>query len=427
MSSQTTTDRSSARPTHALERRFAARRFGRLFVVLAVGLVGLSCNRVDFGPDAGEAASDRPADALIQKAEQGDAAAQFELAAFYAAQEQPEGDLSLAAEWYRRAAEQEHAPAQVALAVLRIQEGGSAQTMEARRWLLKAVEQGDPVAHYHLGELYSGAGGYEPDPVKAVLWWRRAADRKVASAHFRLGEAYESGLGVDRDPDEAIAHYRNAANGGSNVARHRLGQIYDEGELVARDAGEAATWYRAAAEQGHAPAQAQLGFMYARGDGLPQRYDMALEWSQRAAEAGDPAGCNNLAVLHLKGFGVEQDIDEAVRWYRKAAEGSHAAAQNMLGTLFLTGQGGVEQSADEAEHWWRMAADQGYAPAQYNLGGMYSRSLSKSLSREDALLWLGRAAEQGHEAAGRELIALEAGDPTQVPAAPAEDATASSS
>ena len=89
----------------------------------------------------------------------------------------------------------------------------------------------------------------------------------------------------------------------------------------------------------------------------------------------------------------------------------------MLGTLYLTGQGGVARSAEEAEHWWRMAAEQGYAPAQYNLGGMYSRNLSRSLTREDALLWLGRAAEQGHGAAAKELDALEALDAGTMPAA----------
>ena len=48
----------------------------------------------------------------------------------------------------------------------------------------------------------------------------------------------------------------------------------------------------------------------------------------------------------------------------------------------------LDIDADEAEHWWRMAADQGYAAAQYNLGGMFSRKLSESLSRDEALDWL---------------------------------------
>jgi hypothetical protein len=74
-----------------------------------------------------------------------------------------------------------------------------------------------------------------------------------------------------------------------------------------------------------------------------------------------------------------------------------------------------------------MAAEQGYAPAQYNLGGMYARKLSKTLSREDALEWLGRAADQGHVAAAHELAELQAevaeDAPTETAAAPPERAT----
>jgi TPR repeat protein len=79
----------------------------------------------------------------------------------------------------------------------------------------------------------------------------------------------------------------------------------------------------------------------------------------------------------------------------------------MLGTIYLTGQG-VEIDATEAEHWWRMAADQGYAAAQYNLGGMFSRKLSSTITRDEALDWLVRAAEQGHRSAGKELAELQA-------------------
>lgn len=79
----------------------------------------------------------------------------------------------------------------------------------------------------------------------------------------------------------------------------------------------------------------------------------------------------------------------------------------MLGTLYLAGEG-VKANPNEAEHWWRMAADQGYAASQYNLGGMFSRGLSTTLSREEAMDWLSRASEQGHRSAARELVALQA-------------------
>ena len=69
---------------------------------------------------------------------------------------------------------------------------------------------------------------------------------------------------------------------------------------------------------------------------------------------------------------------------------------------------GVEQDFAEAERWWRMAADQGYAPSQFNLGGMFSRDLSVSLSREEAMEWLSAAASQGHRRAALEWTQLDA-------------------
>ena len=84
----------------------------------------------------------------------------------------------------------------------------------------------------------------------------------------------------------------------------------------------------------------------------------------------------------------------------------HSSAQNMLGTLFFSGQG-VPKDFARAEIWWRKAAEQDYAAAQYNLGGMYSRQLSTTLTRDEALQWLGQAAAQGHARANLELAELE--------------------
>jgi hypothetical protein len=55
---------------------------------------------------------------------------------------------------------------------------------------------------------------------------------------------------------------------------------------------------------------------------------------------------------------------------------------------------------------------------------MHARGLSRSLSREEAITWLGRAADQGHAAAARELAALEGGSVAAEAAAEQEEAAA---
>jgi TPR repeat protein len=89
----------------------------------------------------------------------------------------------------------------------------------------------------------------------------------------------------------------------------------------------------------------------------------------------------------------------------EAAERADRLCEQRQPTV-LTGQG-VAVNASEAEHWWRMAADQGYSSAQYNLGGMYSRKLSTTMLRIEAVEWLGLAAEQGHRSAAKELSELQ--------------------
>ena len=67
-----------------------------------------------------------------------------------------------------------------------------------------------------------------------------------------------------------------------------------------------------------------------------------------------------------------------------------------------------------------MAAESGYAAAQYNLGGMFSRQISTTLSRDEALDWLGRAAEQGHRSAARELAELQGTIASETETTPSE-------
>jgi len=58
------------------------------------------------------------------------------------------------------------------------------------------AEQGDAIAQYNLGVMYSTGQGVPEDDVEAVAWWRKAADQGQASAQHFLGVSYVSGQGV---------------------------------------------------------------------------------------------------------------------------------------------------------------------------------------------------------------------------------------
>jgi TPR repeat protein len=88
--------------------------------------------------------ADTPCPAEIRtRAEQGDAAAQFNLGVMYAKGQGVAQDYAEAATWYRKAAEQGYAPAQCKLGTMYSQGHGVTQDYaEAMKWYRKAAEQG---------------------------------------------------------------------------------------------------------------------------------------------------------------------------------------------------------------------------------------------------------------------------------------------
>ena len=82
---------------------------------------------------------------------------------------------------------------------------------EAARWYRKAAEQGHAKAQIALGKCYQDGKGVEQDRDKAVKWFRTAAEQGHAEAQFRLGKCYRDGKGVEQDRDKAVKWFRMAA------------------------------------------------------------------------------------------------------------------------------------------------------------------------------------------------------------------------
>lgn len=118
---------------------------------------------------------------LLERAEQGDAAAQADVGRrHYAGEGVPPNDAE-AARWTRLAAEQGHAAAQYSLGLLYFRGRGVVGDDEAAaRWYRAAAEQGHAPAQAALSALYDYGAGVEADPVLASLWielaWRASLD-----------------------------------------------------------------------------------------------------------------------------------------------------------------------------------------------------------------------------------------------------------
>jgi hypothetical protein len=218
--------------------------------------------------------------ALRKKAELGDADAQYSLGVMYKfSWGVVKWDEAESAKWYRKAAEQGHAAAQLYAPY--------DDRDESDKWLLhKAAEQGHADSQYALGNRYEEGRIETKDYAQAAKWYRKAAEQGQIEALSSLGPMYEEGRGVTQDYAESAKWYRKAAELGSANAQYKLGMMYYTGRGVKQDQAEAEKWFRMAAERKKRDAQYQLWIMYSVGRSVKPDQAEAEKWLRKAAERG---------------------------------------------------------------------------------------------------------------------------------------------
>ena len=157
------------------------------------------------------------------------------------------------------------------------------------------------------------------------------------------------------------------------------------------------------AEQGDEAAQLTFSIQLYNGRGVPQNYEMAVMWCHKSAKQGYANAQFYMGMYYMVGNGVPQDKAKAVEWFRLAAEQGHATAQCELGVFYLHGTG-VRKDKAQAASFFRKAAEQGDTRAQYYLGLMCKNGHG---TPQEAMDWLQKAAEQGHDEARSDLIQMQ--------------------
>jgi TPR repeat protein len=131
---------------------------------------------------------DEQAHALfLRAARQGDTEAAYQLGTL-------ERDHGRAAQWYRQAAQQGHAKAALALALL-LKNGDGIPTDKtaAAHWLGVAAQAGDAHAMFLLSNAYADGDGVPADPRRARDLLERAADREYPAAIQELALVKQTG------------------------------------------------------------------------------------------------------------------------------------------------------------------------------------------------------------------------------------------
>jgi len=135
---------------------------------------------------------------------------------------------------------------------------GKQDYVAAMRWYRKAADQGNALAQVAVGNLYGMAQGVAQDYGEALRWYRKAADQGNNEAEDNVGFFYLSGWGVTQDYAEALRWFRKAADHANEVAERNIGMIYLQGLGVAQDRTEAIRWFRKAAAHGDAESKDAL-------------------------------------------------------------------------------------------------------------------------------------------------------------------------
>ena len=102
----------------------------------------------------------------------------------------------------------------------------------AKDWFSKAAEQGLPDAIASLGGIYYHGIGVEQDVAEGIRLFEIAAERGSTRAQLALGLAYYNGRGVTQDQKKGEALIRGAAATGledaQDTVRRLFGQHRDE-------------------------------------------------------------------------------------------------------------------------------------------------------------------------------------------------------
>ena len=162
-------------------------KIGILFVVLSIILINVSFNVALANPAT-------PSAEQIQQwqkaAEQGDAAAQYNLGIAYT-----------------------------------IGSGVTLNHAEAVKWYSKAANQGNAKAQLSLGIAYIKGEGIAKNAVESAKWFRKSADQGNTTAQCSLGVAYVNGDGVGRDISTAYGWLLLAKSGGNQSAPKLLAAL----------------------------------------------------------------------------------------------------------------------------------------------------------------------------------------------------------
>lgn len=174
----------------------------------------------------------------------------------------------------------------------------------ALRLFRRASDEGNIVADWYLGHMYSQGVGVPRNDAMAYSYYSRVAEhydpeesdpnrvRITVDAMVRLADYQRTGAvnaGIQPDPKAAAQSYLKIATAyGHPAAQYALGVMTIKGEGVKKNPSQGLKWLMAAARKRYAPAEAYLGDLYWSGKIVNADRTRAVMWYILARESTRP-------------------------------------------------------------------------------------------------------------------------------------------
>ncbi|MEL7897665.1 tetratricopeptide repeat protein [Vreelandella neptunia] len=353
-----------------------------------------------------------------------------------------EADPALAIQLYEQAASQGKAPALKALAEAHAPGGwlweDAAQSIAYAQRYANRLEanagQGDVGAMLQLASAYSQDGLLGDQPDRRIQWLQQAAQAGDLDALARAGHEmtkageYRQGIALLEDAarqghvgamtylgqallepehtgrleqNRAERWLNEAIQAGSVDALVVLGRALVNGQADLDDLPRGMGLLEQAAESNHPLALAQLGALLMNDERVTSQPYIAVSYLNRAHELGHPWATQQLGVAYLESRGVLRDLERAEELLHSAAEQGQAGATRILGEAYLEGL--LNGNPSQGIRLLTQAAEQGDSYAMILLGRAYQKGSGVSRDLNEAIHWLTRARDAGHESAAAAL------------------------
>ena len=392
---------------------------------------------------------EEPVDKLRSEAQSGKLDACFYLGNEYFYGENRKQNFTLAAHWYRKAAEGGIPEAQFNYAhCLETGRGTEKDLFAAYQWYRKAADRDFKPALYMCSRLiasgiYSkdGKALLRPSQAGALEILERlaaqefeAAELDLASYLLRrdsplsekarafsilskvtarkkfdpaalrmLADCYYGGFGCPSDPEKMAELLTRASDLGDAEAKAKLGFLYESGRILEADPEKAAAFYRDAAKLGHPMGQFKYAEQLSRGKPSADQQKEALEWYRKSADQRCAQALFKLGLIYFDGtFGVESDRQLAAQYFYEAAQLGYPRAQYNLAAMFADGSG-LNKDLQAAFYWFMQAARRQDPAAQRRVALCYAEGLGVDKNTAKAQEWLLRAAQNGDIIAAKML------------------------